>query len=490
MGGPDLLKIPFEPALSALRDALTGHGMPPAQVGAATDLVDVAGVAVVGAAVAPIAARLYANAAARVAGVRSTAADAPLLLAGLAACVLLLWIVLHPATQIEELFIRWDHVAFSALAGGVLAAAPPNARAWALGLLSIAFMWQYGGHAATPIVLGASLAGFAALGSRTVGRGAGAVLSLGLLGATIYAVSCLFWHSALSLEALQTFGLFSFLFLRQISAAVALAGSARPTLGSYLCYLTFYPGAFGLVGGPEVYADFSRRNLAGRLHYDPRAAVRGVAWGALQIWLAYRVPISLATMYESGSMLAAWESSLLLFLRAALYGMGLWSMVDATALFHGFRLHPNFRGILTRQNPSELWWAWRGTFTNWLVRHVYAPLGANQRHQALNILAAFAVSWLWHVLGTPFLSKQFRPLQLAPITLWATVNAVAVIGHIEFRRRGLRLLPRATPPLLRRAIHIFLTACLGTFAVTFLLLQGDLIDRFVPFLRVLVGLGR
>src|SRR5215831_16256943 len=110
MGGPDLLKIPLEPLLSALRDALAGRGMPPAQVTAAVDLLDVVGVAVVGAAVAPIAARLYANAAARVAGVRSAAVDAPLLLSGLAACGLLLWIVLHPATQIEDLFRRWDHV--------------------------------------------------------------------------------------------------------------------------------------------------------------------------------------------------------------------------------------------------------------------------------------------------------------------------------------------------------------------------------------------
>ncbi len=487
MGGPDLLKNLFDPLRAALRAALAARGMAPAEVTALVELLDVAGVALLGTAMAPLAAHLYAAAASRRTAGRSAAAGAAIVLAGLAAAALLGWILSHPAPRILDLFTRWDHVVFAALAGGVLAGAAPAARAWALSLLSVAFMWQYCGRVATPIALGASLVAFAALGWRGGGRGPGSALVLGLVAVTVYCVCWQLRHTAF-FDALQTFGLFSFVFLRQISAAVGLAGSARPAFGSYLCYLTFYPGGFGPLGGPEVYADFARRNLGGRLHHDAGRAARGVAWGALQIWAASHIPISAAAVFDSSTMLTAWGNSLLMFVRVALSAMGFWSMIDATALFLGFRLHPNFRGILTRQNPSELWWAWRGTFTNWLVRHVYAPLGANQRHQSANILAAFAVSWLWHALGIPFLGKAFTLFHLAPITLWAAVNAVAVVAHVQAQRRGVRILPAATPPALRRAIHIVLTACLGSLSVTFLQCYGDFVWRFVPFLRVLLGL--
>src|SRR5262245_12195933 len=98
------------------------------------------------------------------------------------------------------------------------------------------------------------------------------------------------------------------------------------------------------------------------------------------------------------------------------------------------------------------------------MRHIYAPLGGSARHQSLNIAAAFAVTWAWHVLGLPFVTPRFRIAQMLPLTLWALINALAVIGHVQWRKRGLRILPRSTPAPLRRGIHIFLTACLGTFS--------------------------
>jgi hypothetical protein len=36
---------------------------------------------------------------------------------------------------------------------------------------------------------------------------------------------------------------------------------------------------------------------------------------------------------------------------------------------------------------------------------------------------------------------------------------------------------------------MFLTACLGTTSVTLLQFQGGQIERFLPFLRVLLGFG-
>lgn len=488
MRSADLLASLIAPLRAPLVATLEARGLPPAVVSAIAELLDFAGVALVGGAVALLAPRLYAGGGAPAAAPRSSAADVTRLLAAIAAAALLAWILANPSPHVAELFTRADHIAFSALAGALLAGASPALRAWTLSALSAAFIWRYCGTVAAAITLATVPLSFTALGGSGNASARRNTLALALLGLAAYAV-CLLLRRTLFSDGLQTFAILSFVFLRQISAAAALSGAPRPPFSGYLCYLTFYPGGFGPLGGPEVYADFARRNLAGQLHHDARRAARGVVWGAVQVWAAYRVPTSTAALLDSSTFFVAWGHSLLMFARAALYSMGVWSMIDATALLHGFRLHPNFRGILTRQNPSELWWAWRGTLTNWLVRHVYGPLGASQRHQSLNILAAFGVSWLWHVVGVPFISREFTLLHLAPITLWAAINAAAVIGHVHARQRQLRLLPASTPPPLRRGIHMFLTACLGTTSVTLLQFQGGQIDRFVPFLRVLLGLG-
>jgi D-alanyl-lipoteichoic acid acyltransferase DltB (MBOAT superfamily) len=286
---------------------------------------------------------------------------------------------------------------------------------------------------------------------------------------------------------MQMYGLFSFVILRQISAAVAMRAGDRPPLGSYLCYLTFYPSNAGLLGGPEVYPDFARRNLQAPPRMNHRAVASRVARGALQLWIANRIPVSFADVLAATTTAEVWADTLLLFFAGALKAMGLWAMIEASALLLGFLLQPNFSGLLTRTNPSELWWAWRGTFTNWLVRYVYGPLGASRRHQALNVAAAFGVSWLWHVIGTPFLGLHASVAQVAPMTLWAALNIAAVVGHLEWQRRRWTVLPPATPERVRRVPKIALVWMLASFNVTPLNFQGDQIGRFWDYLRLLVG---
>lgn len=477
MPNADLLRYLSDPLRESVRAGIAALGLTPAQANAIVDLLDVGGVAGLALLLVPVASRLYARAGHR-------GPDPLRLGAAVAAGALLWWIVRNPSRHIIDLLGRWDHVAFCALAGGVLASVPPAVRLATLALINVIVLWQYFGAVATPLMLGAIVASYAALGL----RGRAAALALATLGSVVYG-ACWYLRATMVGHGVLTFGLFSLMFLRQISAAVALAGARRPSFGAYLCYLSFYLGGFGPVSGPEVYADFSRRNFGSRMHYDPVGAARHLAWGALQIWLAYRVPAGLEDLRHATTTLGLWGISLLLFVRSALFGMGLWSMTDSLAVFLGFRLHPSFRGILTRQNPSELWWAWRGAFTNWLVRHIYAPLTALQQPKSVAILAAFGVSWAWHVLGLPFLTYRLTLFNLAPITLWAIVNASAVIGHRYARDHGLHILPASTPPLLRRAIHTALTACLGTFSVTFLSYQSDPSTGFVSFLQILVGLG-
>jgi D-alanyl-lipoteichoic acid acyltransferase DltB (MBOAT superfamily) len=479
MSDPDLLRSLFAPLRESLHAALTSLGLPLWFVDAGVELSNVVGLGVIAVCLTPVVAHLQERAANAASGEEGGPA-LPRILVVASTLGLLWWIIQHPTSNVLELFTRWDHVAFSALAGGALAGASPRLRTWALAVLSSVIIFQYAGPLTISVVIGTSLVAFVALGGRTTSR----ATTLATVAVIIYGFA---WYlrSKNFLQGVQVFGMFSFVFLRQISAATTVAPSTRPPLGNYLCYLTFYLGGLSLVAGPEVYSDFERRNLGAKLHYDARHAARGIAWGAFQIWAAYRIPIAAADLYASADFLSAWSNSLLLFVRVALNVMGVWAIVEGCALFHGFRLHPNFRGILTRRNPSELWWAWRGTCTNWLVRHVYAPLGANRRHQSRNILAAFAVSWFWHVLGVPYLAPNLRLIHFAPITLWAGLTALAVVGHVQAKKYGLHILPATTPPVLRRAIHMFLTACLATFAVSFLSFQIGPIDRFFPFVRTL-----
>ena len=159
------------------------------------------------------------------------------------------------------------------------------------------------------------------------------------------------------------------------------------------------------------------------------------------------IPISVEDVIASPGPLVAWPLAVVFFVRTALAVMGAWAIIDAVALLYGIQLRGNFRGLLSCENPSELWRAWRGTLTNWLIQHVYAPLGASQRHETLNLFAAFGVSLLWHALGVPFITPAFRLAHLLPVMLWAAINAVAVVLHVKLHRAG--VLGRPAPGIRR-----------------------------------------
>ncbi len=489
MGGHDLLKSLAEPLRDALRATLLARALPLSTVTALVELFDAAAIALLAIILARGAAALLAAAGElSVTPWRRRTLNALFALSALAAAALLPWIVSHRTPNAHEMFARWDHLAFAALAGCALSRLPLESRKWVLVLLSLAFLAPYSGPLALGVVLGANLLAFVALGFPAARRTAPAVLVHGGLIVAVYAL-CWRIRPHAFFQAAHIYGLFSFLIFRQISVAAAIRAGERPRLSSYLCYLSFYPSNAGLLGGPEIYTDFARRNLGARTHHDYRSAATKIARGALQLWLADRLPVSFPILLATTTTPAVWATTLLLFVSTALKVMGFWAMIEASALLYGFRLQPNFTGIFTRTNPSELWWAWRGTFTNWLVRYVYGPLGANQRHQSLNIVAAFGVSWLWHVLGIPFLTLNVRASHVAPITFWAALNATALLGHVHWQRHGWTILPPRTPERLRHGIKIVLTCLLASFNVAPLLFQGDQIGRFWGYLRLLLGIG-
>src|SRR5262249_50602431 len=236
-------------------------------------------------------------------------------------------------------------------------------------------------------------------------------------------------------------GFFSFALFRHVSFVVESARGVPVTLGGYLCFLLFYPNCLGAM---EVYNELWEHNLTTDRARDYPTAALMVANAILLLSSAAAIPTSDSQIRDSVGFVSMWTNVLVVFVRAATGSMGLWNIIEGGALFLGVRLRPNFRGVLTATNPSQFWRAWRGTMTNWLIRYIYIPLGGNRRLQTRNILAAFVVSTVWHCLGVPFLRPAtWKPIELAPLVLWGTLNFAGVATHVVVRRQWRPVEPRS-----------------------------------------------
>ena len=401
-----------------------------------------------------------------------------------AAAGLFAWLICRPSPDIAALFGRLDHLAFCGFAGCALSRLPVLARKWALTVGSISILGQHTGWTPVGIVLGAAVLGFAALQVQLWKRlWATVCIQAAILVGTLLVAWLL--RSSTPLTALSTQGLFAFVLLRHLSFVVEARRGLPGDLADYLCYMAFYPSC---LGASEVYNEFYDRNLVRPGRYDYRRAVWHVVSGGVQIWAALLLPVSFEATVRVEHTATLWLTVLLLFVRSALFIMGLWAIITACACFYGIELRPNFAGILRCENPSQFWHAWRGTMTRWLIQYVYIPLGGNRRHQTRNIAVAFAASTLWHCMGVPFLGSRVVGWNFAPMILWGAFNATGVIVYAAARKRNWSLVSYPVPPALQHGMKIFLTVCFGTFTVTLLGFSPTTIDYFGSFLRTLAGL--
>ncbi len=408
-------------------------------------------------------------------------------MSGAIAMLLAAWIVRHPSERFDELFERWDHLALAGAAGLALSALPPVWRKCALAAIGAGFLLQYAGAAALGI--GGALT-LAALGLwRTPLRGHRAAMTVAQVGLVVLVYGFLFWLRTWDFSAAARIqGLLALWLLRHTSLVVAVGRFGAPALSDCSAYMTFYPGSMGLLGGPEVYEEFARRNLARPPILRSGRAARRVLEGVL-LWSASAlVPITLAQVESSAGALEAWGYGVGLFVHTALGLMGLWRSVEGTALFYGVQLRANFAGLLSCRNPAELWWSWRGSLTNWLVHYVFAPLGGSRRHQSLNIAAAFAASFAWHAIGVPFLSPAFRPAYVVAVALWAGVNGAAVIAHARLERAGALRATALIPLFVRTGVATGLMWALGSLTPILLSYQGPAVSGLSHTLGLLLGL--
>jgi hypothetical protein len=403
-----------------------------------------------------------------------------------AAGALLVWTLRHRSDSLTEAMARWDHWVLCALLGHLLSLVALRVRTSAVAVLSLVFVARYGGPEAVALVLLGSLAGWlAARAARSGPARVDAAVQTAILGSV---VGGLWWlRPSNGLLAMQGWGLACWVLMRHVSFVVEARRGAPAALHDYLCYLWFFPSC---IGATEVYDEFSARNLQRADPPDLRAGVVGGVRGQCLVTLALMIPMSQEQWLDATTFGPIWWRAVLWFGRGALFVMGTWSMLEADAALLGFRLRPNFTGVLTAENPSRFWRAWRGTMTNWLIRYVYIPLGGNRSRQTLNILAAFAVSTAWHMTGVPFLHPtDWRWRALVPTVAWGALNFAGVAVHAAWRRRW----PAGTwiraDAWALRALKIAGTLCFASTTVTILGFPLDRLHELPRVLCTMAGLG-
>ena len=199
--------------------------------------------------------------------------------------------------------------------------------------------------------------------------------------------------------------------------------------------------------------------LAPQLFEGHRLRAKNLHYGAqLMLWgyfkklvVADRAGLLVDAVYDTPGQYAG----LAVCLAALLYTLQLYAdfsgCVDicrGAARMLGIELAENFRRPLFSASIREFWRRWHITLGAWLRDYLYFPLGGGRRgklRKALNTLATFAVSGLWHGAGLNFL-------------FWGLFNGFCIVlgGVTEgtrdrfWRRLGLR-----EPPRLLRQLGCF-----------------------------------
>lgn len=120
----------------------------------------------------------------------------------------------------------------------------------------------------------------------------------------------------------------------------------------------------------------------------------------------------------------------------------------------GIKVIENFRRPLFSQSIAEFWRRWHISLGAFLRDYLYFPLGGSRKgktRKALNTLAVFAVSGLWHGAGLNFL-------------FWGLFNGICIVlGGATLRVRDAfwRRLGAKKPPRFLRQLGCFFLVVLG-----------------------------
>ena len=207
---------------------------------------------------------------------------------------------------------------------------------------------------------------------------------------------------------------------------------ARRDAVDYGTFVAFFPQ---LVAGPIERAEGLLAQIEAHRRWDGERFVSGVGllvWGAVQKLvvadnLALYVDRVFALPNPPTPLVAAATLGFSVQILADFSGYT--DMARGLAQMMGFSLLENFRAPYLANSPSDFWRRWHISFSSWIQRYVYIPLGGNREgagRRALATWLAMLASGLWHGAAWHFVA-------------WGAFHAALLTGW----RAAARLIPSA-----------------------------------------------
>lgn len=313
--------------------------------------------------------------------------------------------------------------------------APPRARKWVLLAASAAFYAPFGA-AALAVLAACALAAWGMGPAIAKRRGSRALFAACVCVslAPLALVKYLPGMFAVAGVSFFTFKIVAYL-------AQVRAGQVEPERDPVVVavYAAFFPQ---VTSGPIQRADSLMPQLRTPSAFDADAALRGaslVVWGLFKKLMiadnlagyaakAYAAPES---MIGPAVLLAMMLYSVQLYCDFSGYS----DMVIGLAAMLGIETPDNFRTPYFARSVREFWGRWHISLSEFLRDYVYFPLGGSRccaARTALNLMATFLVSGIWHGTGWTFL-------------VWGALHGLyQIAGRFTRSARG----------RVRRALHI------------------------------------
>ena len=143
---------------------------------------------------------------------------------------------------------------------------------------------------------------------------------------------------------------------------------------------------------------------------------------------------------------------------------GYCDMAMGSALMLGIRLPVNFDKPYLKCSVREFWRSWHITLVRFFTDHVYRPMGGGKSgffRQAVNIMAVFVLSALWHGFGLTYL-------------VWGLLEGLKVVISHGIKKAGITL-----PKTLGWALTY------GSFLITLMFFRAKDLTQALTLLKTL-----
>lgn len=236
---------------------------------------------------------------------------------------------------------------------------------------------------------------------------------------------------------------------------------AERHLGVYALYVMFFPQ---LVAGPIERPQHLLHQFHEEKFFDYQRVADGfklMAWGMFQkVVVADRLAVLVNSVYAEPASRGGAELALATYAFAfQIYCdfAGYSDIAVGAAQVLGIALMRNFNRPYFADSVAEFWKRWHISLSTWFRDYLYIPLGGSRVSRPawyFNLFFVFLVSGFWHGANWTFV-------------FWGGLHGfylVAAIMTEGLRRRAARACGLDARPNLLRALSVFLTFHLATFA--------------------------